>query len=163
MEPGEAPRGYLRVIAQSVGVPVDLHDDCIQEQVIAIWQAPDIGWKIVAKRAAQDFVRRYLWDPRIKTPHPSSLDIADPDFEDALEDTREDPTAGLDGRERHAEACAFLCRVLAAIESLPPRERECLLAQGLHPGEAKAHGHHSHVKHGREKLRALVPERPNWW
>ncbi len=158
MEPGEAPRGYLVVVARNAGVPPDLIDDAVQEQLIAIWRAPGIPWKTVAIRQVQDFVRRYLWDPRIKTPTPTFVDIDEEDLVGLL---------GVDvenARDRQTETSAFLARVLYAIEALHPSERDCLLEQGFHPGERKLHkSHSSNVYQARRKLRALIPDRPSWW
>ncbi len=50
-------------------------EDCVQEQELAIWLAPDAPWKTVAHRQAIDFVRQYVSNPRTLEPRQPTVDI----------------------------------------------------------------------------------------
>lgn len=74
------PFAYLARVAVKMGCPPMFIEDCVQEQELAIWLAPDINWKTVAHRTAIDFSRR-LSHYRAQQPHGPTEDIADFDFE----------------------------------------------------------------------------------
>ena len=50
---------YLMAVARRTGCPEPFQDDCVQEMRIALWLAPDAPWRVVVKRTAIDFVRKY--------------------------------------------------------------------------------------------------------
>lgn len=48
---------YLKTIARSVGCPDLWLDDCVQEQRIGLFLAPNVPMRTIAKRRAVDFMR----------------------------------------------------------------------------------------------------------
>ena len=51
------PDSYLATVARSVGVEPMFIDDALQEMKLAIWRAPHVNVRVVAKREAIDFQR----------------------------------------------------------------------------------------------------------
>jgi DNA-directed RNA polymerase sigma subunit (sigma70/sigma32) len=90
---------YLARVAAKAGCPPMFLEECVQEQELAIWLAPDAPWKTVAHRQAVDFVRQLRHGNQARTKFLSepTQDIADLNLEAPGDFTKDvDTTVRID-------------------------------------------------------------------